>query len=350
MGMISGRHWSHEEKLMRAAEAAGYDTPAAAARAMGVRYKTLCKAIKYAAEQTAGQPAAAAPEIIFPSLPAKDAPLDQVLDLLTEQSERYIRHTAAKEWQNIRIRTREPVVVAFMGDPHLGAPGCNMKLLRRDVALMQRPGVYAVNIGDSTNNWVGGLMRLYAEQETSASTERRLVKWLMNEAGIRWLMWVLGNHDVWNNGDAIHALLNVGGLPIEDWEAKFILHFDTGLEVPIWANHNFKGHSQYNKVHGALRAARERRGAVVFACGHTHDWALYHEELPDNGEVYWALRSRGYKFVDSYAVRNGFPSSQLGASTAVVIDPREVDDPRRAIMAFSDLALAVRYRDAIATT
>lgn len=347
MGMLNGRHWTHEQKLEFARRAAEFETPAAAARELGLRPKTLRSAIKYAEEQTAGRPSPVAPEVVFPKLPEKDPPIEQVLSLLTEQSERYIRHHAAKEWQNIRIRTSDPVVVAFMGDPHLGAPGCNMALLRRDVALLQKPHVYAVNIGDSSNNWVGRLMSLYAHQEATRSTEQRLIRWLMNEAGIRWIMWVLGNHDVWNDGDLIHGLLNVGGLPIEDWEARFTLNFDTGLEVPIWANHNFKGHSQYNKVHGALRAARERRGAVVFACGHTHDWAMYHEELPDNGEVYWALRSRGYKFVDNYAVRNGFPSSQLGATTAVVIDPRKIDDPRRAVLGFADLDTAIRYRDAI---
>ena len=66
----------------------------------------------------------------------------------------------------------------------------------RDADLMAKtPGVYAVNIGDTTDNWGGRLIRLYAENDVSRQTERKLARWFLQESGIRWLVWLHGNHD-----------------------------------------------------------------------------------------------------------------------------------------------------------
>src|SRR3546814_1021767 len=45
-------------------------------------------------------------------------------------------------------------IIAF-GDTHLDDDGANIPLLRQHLEIASRPGVYGLNIGDSTNNWVG---------------------------------------------------------------------------------------------------------------------------------------------------------------------------------------------------
>ena len=76
----------------------------------------------------------------------------------------------------IKIKSNKPIGVAFVGDPHVDNNGCNWPLLRRDIAIMRdTPGMFAVNIGDVTDNWAGRLVRLYADQEMS---KKRRGSWL----------------------------------------------------------------------------------------------------------------------------------------------------------------------------
>lgn len=285
-------------------------------------------------------------KVEYTELPADDLEIEEILDHLTKRNKKRLENATAKNWQTIKINTNDPIVLAFVGDPHLDDPGCNLELLRKHAKMLSQDNVYAVNIGDVTNNWVGSLTRLYAEQDTSKKTANKLVKWFMNGANINWLFWILGNHDLWNNGSETIRELNKNAILIEDWQARVKLQFLTGLEVPVWVSHDFKGKSQFNKVHGAIKAARERRGAAILACGHTHDWAAYTEEHPDTGEIVHTLRARGYKFNDHYAVENGFPESKNGATVAVVIDPK-AKNINEAITVFVDLEKAIVFKNAL---
>lgn len=286
------------------------------------------------------------PIIEYSDLPKEDIEIDELLDHLTKRNKKRLENAASKNWQTIKINTSDPIVIAFVGDPHLDDNGCNLELLRRHAELMSQENVYAVNIGDVTNNWVGSLNRLYAEQDTSLKTAQKLIKWFMNDSGINWLFWITGNHDLWQNGAESIKLMNNKSILIEDWQARVKLKFLTGMEIPVWASHDFKGKSQFNKVHGAIKAARERRGAAILACGHTHDWAAYSEEHPDTGEIVHTLRARGYKFNDHYAIENGFPESKNGATVAVVIDPK-AKNVNEAITPFVDLEKAIIFKNAL---
>lgn len=283
------------------------------------------------------------PRVTFPVIPPDDIGINELLDLMVTRSQKRQEHEAAKDWRKITIDTIEPVVFAFMGDPHMDDDGCDWVQLKNDVALMTLPHVYSINIGDSSNNWIGSLMRLYANQETSSKSARRLIKWLMTGAGINWLLWVIGNHDAWGDGAEILELMNPGHIVMQDWQAKFRVAFANGVEIPIWASHNFKGHSMYNKLHGPLRAALLRGGAEIYVAGHLHTFGIMVDEEPDTGKTFLAIRVSGYKRQDSNAIRNGFPAATKGATVGVVFDPRT-----RAKIAFEDLASAVRYRDALA--
>lgn len=282
----------------------------------------------------------------FETLPPSDIPINEILDILEIRNEKRIENQEAKNWQKISMNTDKPVVVVFVGDPHLDDNGCNLKLLRQHIELMNRPDVYAFNIGDTTNNWTGRLMKLYSEQDTSLETARRLIDWFLNDAGIRWLGWVTGNHDCWEHGSHIIKSMNRKSILIEDWEAKVSVTFPSGLEVPIWLAHDFKGSSVTNKVHGAVKKAKELAKSCVFVAGHRHDWGYYTEELPTDGSVIHAFRVRGYKYLDHYSIVNGFSSSIHGASAAIVIDPR-AKDFNSGIYGFTDIEKAIKFKESL---
>lgn len=320
-----------------------YGSKKKAAEQLGIPRSTLrrrySKAVEFLGEDTTQA-------VIAPDIPPDDLPINDLLSLREKRFEARKANHKAKLWQPIQLNTNDPIVIAFVGDPHLDDDGCNIPLLRQHVELMKRENVFAVNIGDTTNNWTGRLMRLYAKQETSLKTARRYADWFMHDAGINWLVWLIGNHDEWENGAEILARMNTNKIVMENWEARFRVLFKNGFEVPIWASHDFKGNSQWNGLHGPMKAAMMRGGAGVYACGHKHCWGMHAEEVSDTGTVFHVLRARGYKFMDDYAKVGNFPENKLGATMAVVIDP-EAETQAEAITAFNDLEKAVTYRDAL---
>lgn len=310
------------------------------AREMGASFTTVHRVkVEMAAEPVSSI-------ITFPTFPDEDIPVDRIIGLMAERSKRKLEAAAAKEWMPIRINSTSPVVIAFVGDPHLGDDGTNWDLLLRDIGMMTAPNVYAVNIGDVGNFWIGSLIRLYADQETSKKTEHKLAKWFLHDSGIRWLLWLLGNHDTFGDAAYILKAMNKTSVPMMEWQAKFTLKFPTGLEVPIFASHDFPGNSQWNGGHANMKAAKMRGGAAIYVSGHKHTWHLHSEEMPDSGEVFWTMRARGYKFLDSHATRHGFSSDKYGATMAAVIDPR-ADTIHEALTCFPCLERAVMFRDAI---
>jgi len=108
---------------------------------------------------------------------------------------------------------------------------------------------------------------------------------------------------------------------MEEWQAKFKLVFPNKKECRIWAAHDFPGHSMWNTMHGAQRAAHMKEEAHLYICGHTHNWALHQEESASREFVYWLARARGYKFMDDYAEKLGHFSQDNGAAILTIIDP-----------------------------
>lgn len=285
------------------------------------------------------------PAVVFPVHPEDDIPVDRLVDIMTERAAKRLEADRSRREQLIHINSLEPIVLAFVGDPHVDDDGCDWPQLRADIELLRQRHVYAVNIGDTTNNWTGRLMRLYANQETSRKTARKLARWFLTESGINWLVWVMGNHDEWESGADILRLMNTTGIIMDDWSARFTILFPNDVEVPVWAAHDFPGSSQWNRMHGLLKAAVMRGGAAVYAAGHRHTPGLHWEPLEDRGASYWALRSKGYKAIDPHAMRLGHGVTNEGQTTAVVINPKT--DAGERIQGFKSLRAAVAYRESL---
>jgi hypothetical protein len=280
----------------------------------------------------------AAPDVpLADDLPADDVSIDEIIALQSKRFEARHAHTAAKRWRRFTIPTAGPYALMFFGDPHVDDNGCNWPLLQAHCDLARdTEALYAINIGDTTNNWAGRLARLWAEQDTSSSTARKLAKWLLSDSGVPWFLWLHGNHDLWDGpvGASWFEAKRPHFVAMEDWQAKVTLASPNGYELRLWAAHNFKGNSIWNNMHGLERAAQMQDWAHLYVAGHHHDVGLRQGENPHRNFCYWLARARGYKFLDHYAELHGFGHHQHGASVLAVIDP-EADQPN-AVQCFLD--------------
>lgn len=304
-----------------AAAVAKYGSQAAAARALNINRKTFISRLD--AERIASK--SADNVLTFPELPDRREPIESLIKRRAEHFERQKSHAKAATWQQIQVADRKPIALVLMGDPHVDDDGCDWPALMDDVAYMRdTPGMYGLNIGDSTNNWVGRLARLFGNQETSQSSARQLCEWLLTGAGINWAAVLLGNHDEWNEGGEIIKRMCSAApvrIPVHEWAAKLEFVFPNGATCRVNAAHDFKGRSIYSTTHGPLREAIwHQDGAHVLAAGHIHYGGLQQVEIP-GGHNPWLVRVRGYKNFDSHALVNGFHEGSRFRSVVVIIDP-----------------------------
>lgn len=288
----------------------------------------------------------AVPNVEFPDFPAHDLPIDRIIDSMKERTTLRRASYEAHTWFPVKVNDKKPIGIMWFGDPHIDDDGCDWTLLSKHIELCKQSGVYGVNIGDTTNNWAGRLVKKYADQETSAKTASRLAEWLMLDAGIRWLVFLLGNHDAWGDGSAILAQMakrhGTQKLVLHDWEARFSLNFPNGQQINIWAAHDFPGDSMWNPLHGPVKAARFGPDVHLLVCGHKHNWGVSQWELADKGTSPVMIRTRGYKFNDDYARRIGKTEQDSGSSIFTVINPH-ASTPEGRIIPFVDVETGANY-------
>lgn len=313
-----------------------------AANALGVNRSTIIRYINRA--KARGIDTSNKPQIAMPSFVTQGdikEPIDDLLGRLTKGFERKSQNALARQWFEVKVPETKPYGLLMFGDPHLGDDGCNMPLLMQHLEIAKKDGVYGLNIGDTTNNWVGRLMRLYASQETSAATEKRLAEWFMFDAGVKWVCWILGNHDDWNGGADFHKRLGGTHIPIIDWRAQFRLTHKNGTEARVDGSHGRKGSSIWNNLHATLRAAKLGEHADLYVTGHTHNFGLEDLEIAERSLSAWLCQLRGYKWHDHYALTGNYAEHQRGASILAIVDPRK--DARRRTTCFEDVQLGYDF-------
>lgn len=283
-----------------------------------------------------------AEEVVFPDLPSSELPAEQLIEQACARFNTHLAARDARRWFDIKIKSNKPIGVCFMGDPHVDNNGCNWPLLRDHIRILENTdGLFAVGIGDLTDNWTGRLVRLYADQEMSKKQAWKLAKYLLKEADIKWLVHLLGNHDSWGDGEYLIKANVTPVVPVCEWQARFQLVFPNSSTVRIHAAHDFPGSSIWNKMHGPLKASMLREQADIFACGHKHQWECVEGENAERAFIFWLIRSRGYKFLDNYADQLGYSSQRYGASITAIIDP-QAEGPTR-IRCFPDLQEAAEF-------
>ena len=250
-----------------------------------------------------------------------DIPIEELIE---SRKVRFKQLDGRKKKQRIRtvkVKMRGPIAITHFGDPHVDDDGCNWPELLRCVEVVSRtPGMFAGNIGDTTNNWVGRLQKLWAHQSTTVDEAVRLAHWRFHS--MPWLYCVLGNHDKWNQGSQLMKYLTKGAriAVFAANTARVELEFPTGLPIRIVARHDFKGSSIWNRAHGPMRESKLNPWGDIYISGHRHIWVSHNEEGTD-GKPRWSIIVRGFKQYDEYAEECGFYEHKHGETCTTIIDP-----------------------------
>ncbi len=255
-------------------------------------------------------------------------------ELINMRKKKYAQKTKAKlskKLINIRIKTEGAIGICHFGDPHVDDDGTNIAEIYKLCSLINSTdGLFAGNLGDVQNNWIGRLSYLYGQQSTSAKESWRLTEHFVNQ--VQWLYLVAGNHDVWSgDGDPLDFIMRDHKGVYEQWGARLNLVFPNGKEVRINARHYFKGFSMWNTAHGVAKAAQMGWKDHILTCGHTHVSGYQVLKDPASGLISHALQVASFKIWDSYAEKMGLDDRNIFNAPVTIIDPQYDDDDNRLI-------------------
>jgi hypothetical protein len=312
-----------------------------AARRLGVTYRTITATLQRAqAHGLAPDPSRFRPRAAPASFEFDDLPHDGEPDAETLIAHLKVRHQQrkahddAKRLMDVRINYDGPIGIVFFGDPHVDSSGTNWSALERDVEICRdTQGIFAISVGDARDNWVGRLMRLYANAETTAKQSLTLIEWLFTQ--LPWLLTLAGNHDRWGNehGDAaeiIHRLRNSPGLYQNDG-ARLRLNLPAGCSFNMHVRHDFPGSSLFNGGHAFVRETLFGYRDHVLACGHRHSSAYIPIWHNDPVRLCQGFRCGSYKEIDSFQKEKHFKLENWAPSMGVVVNPDLAHDPVRFI-------------------
>lgn len=123
-----------------------------------------------------------------------DEPIDNLIQRRVEVSRRKIKSYFDNRVVDVNVKINGPYGLALFGDPHVDDDGTNLeKLLHQADIVNETEGLFAGNVGDITNNWVGRLQALYADQSTTSKEAWRIAEYFMRK--VDWMFLVKGNHD-----------------------------------------------------------------------------------------------------------------------------------------------------------
>jgi hypothetical protein len=291
-----------------------------AARELGMSWGAVKNRLKRAETSIARKP--------FDHDPLPDE-LPTADELLQRRRREFARKNDARSLVPIRIQCDGPIGIALLGDPHVDDPGTDIALLERHVQIINKTdGLFAGNIGDFSNNWVGRLARLYGQQSTSAAEAWVLVEWLVR--AVDWCFLIGGNHDCWSGaGDPIQWMARSARVTYEAHGMRLGLTLPNKRVIRLNARHDFSGRSQWNTAHGPAKAVQMGWRDHVLVCGHTH--VSGHNVLrdPASGLISHAIRVGSYKTFDRYAEEKGLPNQTFMVAPVVIIRPEFEDTDNR---------------------
>lgn len=287
------------------------------------------------------------PPFTIEDLPSDGEPsAEELIAHLTARHRQRREHHDAAKLRQVRVHLDGPIGLAFFGDPHVDDGGCAWGDLERDIRICRETeGMLASDVGDDSNNWVGRLGKLYANQEVTSRQTLTLIEWLMGS--LPWLLRVKGNHDAWNTekgdvADYIHRLFGSLGV-LDDGGARLELHLPAGAALRMHIRHDFPGGSQFNPAHAMVRETLFGHRDHILVCGHRHSagyMPIFHR---DPVRLCHGFRVGTYKDFDHYAKEKGFQDNNWARSMAAVVDPAFAHDPVRFIKPFYSLEDAAEY-------
>jgi hypothetical protein len=270
-------------------------------------------------------------------LPDEDLDVKDILERRRATFARMDKANKARRSIPVRVKMTGPIGVTVFGDPHLDDNGTDITAVERDIRLVKgTQGMFAGNIGDTSNNWVGRLKHLHGSQSTTEREAWKLVEWFVQE--LPWLFFLDGNHGAWSGaGNPVDWMLSNANSIHDDMEARMELAFPNGMKSTIFARHDFPGHSQWNESHGLNKAASlGGYDDSLLLAGHKHTGAYNILKNPKTGVLSHCVRVAGYKVWDKYAKDHFLYDRRISESAAIIFNPEVAPtDPRHIQVFFS---------------
>lgn len=260
-------------------------------------------------------------EFEAPELPDGELGIEELLERRENEYQRKAEYEEARKAVPVKVNISGPVGILHFGDPHIDDLGSDMRTLREHRQLvLNTPGLMAANVGDSTNNWIGRLARLYGEQETTAMQSIQLLEWFI--ADVPWLYLVSGNHDCWaGHNDPFRWIVSKQHSVAAKTQIRLRLTFPKGRDCVVNARHDFPGHSMWNLAHGPMKAAQMGWRDDILTCGHRHCSGYGILKSPADGRLSHCIRIASYKRYDEYAKGKGLPDQNISPAVVTVINP-----------------------------
>lgn len=260
-------------------------------------------------------------QLSVPDLPDDDIDVEELVEHRIRQFRQKMTAHEARKCVPVTVKLQGPVGILWFGDPHLDDDGTDIAAIQEHTDLVNRTeGLFAANVGDTTNNWTGRLAKLYAQQGTTAKQAWMLAEWFIRRCP--WLVIIGGNHDLWSGaGDPLVWIARGQTFLHEPSEARFSLNFPNGRSFIVNSRHDFSGHSQWNPAHGAMKSAQLGPRDHLHVAGHKHISGYGITKDPGSGRVSHSLLIGSYKLLDRYAKERGFRDQSLGPCAVTVIDP-----------------------------
>ena len=257
----------------------------------------------------------------FTALPDDDVPIEELIAQRKRKFQHKREHEEASKLIPIKVKMDGAIGILHFGDPHVDDDGCDIEAIERHTDLVNRTeGLFAANVGDTTNNWCGRLARLYADQTTSAAQAWKIAEWFINRCN--WLYMIGGNHDLWSgSGDPLRWIAKQQDALYKSSEARLALRFPNGLEVRVNARHDHSGSSIWNPAHGPMKAALMGTRDHLYVAGHKHESAYSVLKDAISGITMHACKVASYKIYDRYAKEHGFRDNCLSPCALTTINP-----------------------------
>jgi hypothetical protein len=257
----------------------------------------------------------------FTPLPDDDVPIEELIAQRKRKFQHKREHEEASKLIPIKVKIDGAIGILHFGDPHVDDDGCDIEAIERHTDLVNRTeGLFAANVGDTTNNWCGRLARLYADQTTSAAQAWKIAEWFINRCN--WLYMIGGNHDLWSgSGDPLRWIAKQQDALYKSSEARLALRFPNGLEVRVNARHDHSGSSIWNPAHGPMKAALMGTRDHLYVAGHKHESAYSVLKDAISGITMHACKVASYKIYDRYAKERGFRDNCLSPCALTTINP-----------------------------
>ena len=267
-------------------------------------------------------------------------------ELIEHRKKKYAVKIKGKESRrliNIDIKTKGAIGILHFGDPHIDDDGTDIAGIYKLCNLINKTdGLFAGNLGDVQNNWIGRLSFLHGQQSVTAKESWRLTEHFVNS--VNWLYLIAGNHDVWSgDGDPLDFIMRDHKGVYEKWGARLNLRFPNKKEIRINARHTFKGNSMWNTAHGVAKAAQMGWKDHVLTCGHTHVSGYQVLKDPASGLISHALQVASFKIMDNYADKLGLDDKNIFNAPVTIIDPKYDDDDNRLITTIFNPYEAAEY-------